>query len=75
MEKKDIKETRLKFETTYFVAIEELPLLIYPRIMKLEKKAWYTSHLNENTGVVFIDTIASNLVKELKIKILQVLMK
>lgn len=37
----DFAMTKTKFETAYFVAKEEMPLLKYPQILKLEEKQWH----------------------------------
>ena len=59
----DIELTKKKFETAFFIAKEELPLIKYKALLALEEKHGVTlghAYWNENTGV-FIDFIAESL--------------
>ena len=52
MKRADIELTKKKFETAYFVAKEELPLVKYKRLLSLEEKHGVNlghSYRNENT--------------------------
>jgi hypothetical protein len=64
MQKIDIELTKKKFETAYYVAKEELSLLKYTSLLKLEERHGVTlgnAYRNENTGGVFIDYISQSL--------------
>ena len=57
-------KTKLKFETAYFIAKEELPLLKYSQILKLEEKHGADierAYRNRQSGTTFIDYIGDEL--------------
>ena len=68
MRSADIAKTKLKFETTYFIAKEEMPLLKYPQILKLEEKHGADigrAYWNRQSGTNFINYIGEELSKRL----------
>ena len=72
MNKKDLELTKTKFETAYFIAKEELPLLKYPKLLQLEERHGVEiglSYRNENTGGLFIDVISESLAHDLREKL------
>ena len=65
-------KTKLKFETAYFIAKEELPLLKYSQILKLEEKHGADierAYRNRQSGTTFINYIGEELGKRLEEKI------
>ena len=72
MQSADFAKTKLKFETAYFIAKEEMPLLKYPQILKLEEKHGADigrAYRNRQSGTNFINYIGEELGKRLEEKI------
>ena len=72
MQSADIAKTKSKFETAYFIAKEEMPLIKYPQILKLEEKHGVdigTAYRNNKSCTTFIDYIGEELGKRLQEKI------
>lgn len=72
MQSADFAKTKTKFETAYFIAKEEMPLLKYPQILKLEEKHGAdigTAYRNRQSCTNFINCIGEELGKRLQEKI------
>ena len=72
MQSADFAKTKLKFETAYFTAKEEMLLLKYPQILKLEEKHGADigrAYRNRQSGTNFINYIGEELGKRLEEKI------
>ena len=57
MTERDNSLTKMKFETAYFIAKEELPLKLYPKLLKHKEKQGLEAgqaYRNENSCRVFI---------------------
>ena len=68
MTERDTSLTKMKFETAYFIAKEELPLKLYPKLLKHKEKQGLETgqaYRNENSCGIFIDSINKDL--ELKL--------
>ena len=71
----DFAMTKTKFETAYFVAKEEMPLLKYPQILKLEEKHGVdigTAYRNNKSCTTFVNSIGEELGRKLEEKINEV---
>ena len=69
MTERDTSLTKMKFETAYFIAKEELPLKLYPKLLKHKEKQGLETgqaYCNENSCGVFIDYINKDLNLKLK---------
>ena len=67
--------TKTKFETAYFVAKEEMPLLKYPQILKLEEKHGVdigTAYRSNKSCTTFVNSIGEELGRKLEEKINEV---
>ena len=75
MSERDTSLTKMKFETAYFIAKEELPLKLYPKLSKHKEKQGLETgqaYRNENSCGVFIDYISKGLELKLKSKLNEV---
>ena len=75
MTERDTSLTKMKFETAYFIAKEELPLKLYPKLFKhKEKKDLETgqAYCNKNSCGVFTDYISKDLKLKLQSKLNEV---
>ena len=66
---------KTKFETAYFVAKEEMPLLKYPQILKLEEKHGVdigTAYRSNKSCTTFVNSIGDELGRKLEEKINEV---
>lgn len=64
MQSADFAKTKSTFETAYFIAKEEMRLIKYPQILKLERKHGAdigTAFLNKQCGTNFINYIGEEL--------------
>ena len=71
----DFAMTKTKFETAYFVAKEEMPLLKYPQILKLEEKHGVdigTAYRSNKSCTTFVNSIGEELGRKLEEKINEV---
>ena len=72
MQSANFAKTKSKFQTAHFIPKEEMPLLKYPQILKLEEKHGVdieTAYRNNNSWTTFINYIGEELGKRSEKKI------
>ena len=72
MKKQEVARTKRKFETAYFLAKEEIPLVKYSRFVSFMERQSVDigqAYRNENTGGEFVDYIDMSIAEHLKGKI------
>ena len=72
MNVKDFELTKKKFEVTYFVAKEELPLSLFPKLLSLEERHGVelgTTYCHCNYAGKIIDYISEKLANDLKVSL------
>ena len=75
MTERDNSLTKMKFETAYFIAKEELPLKLYPKLLKHKEKQVLENgqaYRNENSCGICIDSINKDLELKLMSKLNEV---